>query len=266
MRIRCLAACAALLFATSASGQTELAGEQHYFAPLNSVAAFAEYANSSSHIILGDDRQRKFAGLALSYQREISANHWMAWDYSAEIRPVLVESDPTLDGKRATVTIDGNTQVYEVRVSHKIPIGNVKYFRDQSFSGTTLQGDSFTEVLHNDLGRRWTYSPGITPVGFSVHLLPEHRLQPFLTSTAGFIVSARDIPEFDTSAFNFTFSFGGGVEWFRDHQHSWTVEYRVQHLSNAEVGSFNPGIDAQFVRVGYRFGFRSLSQVLDKLH
>ena len=37
--------------------------EQRYYAPLNSVAAFVEYSNSSSHIILGDDRQRKFAGL-----------------------------------------------------------------------------------------------------------------------------------------------------------------------------------------------------------
>jgi opacity protein-like surface antigen len=142
----------------------------------------------------------------------------------------------------------------------------VKLYRDQTFSGTTLNGDSFTEVLHNELGRRWTYAPGITPVGFSVHLLPQHHLQTFLASTAGFNVSPRDIPELRTSAFNFTFSFGGGVEWFRDHQRSWTVEYRVQHMSNKDLGDFNPGLDSQFVRVGYRFGFRSLSQVLDKLH
>jgi hypothetical protein len=44
------------------------------------------------------------------------------------------------------------------------------------------------------------------------------------------------------------------------------VEYRVQHMSNKDIGSFNPGVDSQFVRVGYRFGFRSLSQVLDKLN
>jgi hypothetical protein len=265
MRIRCLVAYAALVFVTSASGQ-EPAGEQRYYAPLNSVAAFAEYSNGSSHIVLGDDRQRKFAGLTLSYQREISAKHWMAWDYSAEVRPVLVESDPTLIGQRITVTTGGTAEVYEVRAFQQIPIENVKQYQDQSFTGTTLKGDPFTELLQNDLGRRWTYSPGITPVCFSVHLLPERRLQPFLGSTAGFIVSTRDIPEFDTSAFNFTFSFGGGVEWFRDHQHSWTVEYRVQHMSNKDIGSFNPGVDSQFVRVGYRFGFRSLSQVLDKLN
>ena len=87
--VSCVSMLAALAHAQAAT-------EQRYYAPLNSVAAFVEYSNSSSHIILGDDRQRKFAGLALAYQREISADHWMAWDYSAEIRPLLVESDPTL--------------------------------------------------------------------------------------------------------------------------------------------------------------------------
>jgi hypothetical protein len=229
--------------------------EHRYYAPLNSVAAFGEYSNSSSHIILGDDRQRKFLGVAFAYQRKISATHWMAWNYSAEIRPLLFESDPTLDGQRVTVTIDGKTGGYDQRFPRPVPIQNVKLYGDQSFSGTTLQGDSFTEVLHNDLGRRWTYAPGVTPVGFSVHLLPEHRLQSFLASSAGFIVSPRDIPEFKTSAFNFTFSFGGGVEWFRDHRRSWTLEYRVQHTSNKDIGYNNPGLDSQFLRVGYRFGF-----------
>jgi hypothetical protein len=239
----------------AAMARAQTTNEHRYYAPLNSVAAFGEYSNSSSHIILGDDRQRKFLGVALAYQRGISATHWMAWNYSAEVRPLLLESDPTLDGQRVTVTIDGKTGGYDQRFPRPVPIQNVKLYGDQSFSGTTLQGDSFTEVLHNDLGRRWTYAPGVTPVGFSVHLLPEHRLQSFLASSAGFIVSPRDIPEFKTSAFNFTFSFGGGVEWFRDHRRSWTLEYRVQHTSNKDIGYNNPGLDSQFLRVGYRFGF-----------
>ncbi len=230
--------CTALLFSTWSRGQH--AADERYYAPRNSVAAFIEYSNSSSHIILGDDRQRKFAGLALVYQRRISAAHWMSWDYSAEIRPLLFESDPTLDGQRITLTIDGNSKVYEERSPQQVPIENVKLY---------------PEVFHHELGRRWTYSPGVTPLGFSVHLLPAHRLQTFLASTAGFIVSTRDIPEFYTSAFNFTFSFGGGLEWFRDHRRSWTVEYRMQHMSNKDIGYINPGVDSQFIRVGYRFGF-----------
>ncbi|HEY3988212.1 MAG TPA: acyloxyacyl hydrolase [Acidobacteriaceae bacterium] len=229
--------------------------ESRYYAPLNSVAAFVEYSNSSSHIILGDDRQRKFAGLTLVYQREISASRWMAWDYSAELRPLLVESDPTYRGARITTTIGSSTYVRDERLSFQIPIMNTAEFRDGTVSGTLPDGTPFTSLIHSYLGRRWTYAPGITPVSFSVHLLPEHRLQTFLASSGGFIVSPRDIPEFKTSAFNFTFSFGGGVEWFRDHRRSWTVEYRVQHTSNKELGYNNPGIDSQFVRVGYRFGF-----------
>jgi hypothetical protein len=259
-RIRWLLLCVLLLCVGAARGQTrhvvqQRIGEPRYYAPLNSVAAFVEYSNSSGHIILGDDRQRKFLGVALAYQRGISATHWMAWDYSAEIRPLLLESDPVLVGRRLTVTVNGKTSVYDDRFSEPVPIENVKLYGDQSFSGTTLEGDAFTEQLHSDLGRRWTYAPGVTPVCFSVHLLPEHRLQSFLASSAGFIVSPRDIPEFKTSAFNFTFSFGGGVEWFHDHRRSWTVEYRVQHTSNKDIGYNNPGIDSQFVRVGYRFGF-----------
>jgi hypothetical protein len=246
---------AGLLCAASARGQTEHITEQRYYAPLNSVAAFAEYANSSSHIILGDDRQRKFVGVTLAYQRAISATHWMAWSYSAEISPLLFESDPTLAGRRLTVIADGTTKVYDNRFFQQFPIENRNLYPDQSFSGTTLEGAPFTEELHNYLERRWTYAPRVTPVGVSVHLLPERRLQTFLSTTGGFIVSLRDIPEFDTSAFNFTFSFGGGVEWFRDHRRSWIVEYRVQHMSNKNIGSQNPGVDSQFMRVGYRFGF-----------
>ena len=153
-------------------GQAQHAADERYYAPLNSAGAFVEYSNSSSHIILGDDRQRKFAGLALAYQRRISARRWMVWDYSAEIRPLLFESDPTLDGQRITLTIDGKSKVYEERSPQQFPIENVKLYPDRTFSGTTLEGDSFTEVFHNELGRRWTYSPGVTPLCFSVHLLP----------------------------------------------------------------------------------------------
>jgi opacity protein-like surface antigen len=244
-----------LLCAASICGQTAPIREHRYYAPRNSVAAFAEYSNSSSHILLGDDRQRKFVGVTLAYQRAISATHWMAWNYSAEISPLLFESDPTLAGRRLTVTVNGTTKVYDSRFFQKVPIENTKLYPDQTFSGTTQEGATFTEELHNYLGRRWTYAPAVTPVCFSVHLLPERRLQAFLDSTAGFIISPRDVPEFDTSAFNFTFSFGGGVEWFRDHQRSWTVEYRVQHMSNKNIGYLNPGVDSQFMRVGYRFGF-----------
>lgn len=238
----------------AAIAHAQSTAEHAYYAPLNSLAAFVEYSNSSSHIVLGDDRQRKFAGLALAYQRRLSAMHWMAWDYSAEVRPLLVESDPTLRGFHFQTNDAGPTIRQDYVFAQQVPVQNIRLYRDVSASGT-IGGRSVFLQVNYDRGRRWTYTPGLTPACLSVHLLPAHRLQPFLATTGGFIVSLRDIPEFKTSAFNFTFSFGGGVEWFRDHQHSWTVEYRVQHTSNKDIGYNNPGFDSQLLRVGYRFGF-----------
>jgi hypothetical protein len=257
MRFRLLLPSVALFLNIAAGAQMAGGPESRYYAPLNSAAVSLEYSNSSSHIVLGDDRQRKFAGLALAYQRGIMANHWMAWSYSAEIRPLQVESDPTLTEQRLVIISAEETLVIDGRFLPQLPISNVndRLYRNATFSGTLPDGTPATVQIENYLGRRWTYAPGVAQVGFSVHLLPDHRLQTFLSSTAGFIVSPRDIPEFYTSAFNFTFSFGGGVEWFRDHRRSWTVEYRVQHMSNKEIGVFNPGVDSQFVRVGYRFAF-----------
>jgi hypothetical protein len=248
---------AALFLSLAARAQTMPAPESRYYAPRDSAAVSLEYSNSSSHIILGDDRQRKFAGLALAYERGITANHWMAWSYSAEIRPLQVESDPTLTRLRIVITSEGKTQVIDGRFLPQLPITNIndELYRNQIFSGTLPDGAPATVQVDNYLGRRWTYAPGVSPVGFSMHLLPERPVQAFLASTAGFIVSPRDIPEFQTSAFNFSFSFGGGVEWFRDRRRSWMIEYRVQHMSNKKIGTFNPGVDSQFVRVGYRFGF-----------
>lgn len=247
---------AALLLALPVAAQKShtMVERQSYYAPLNSWSVTTEYSNSSSHIILGSTRQRKFAGLTLAYQRRISANRWMAWDYSFELRPFLVESDPTFRGRRITTTINGQTDVFDYRSPQQIPIENANVFADTALSGVLQDGTPFSETIHTYIGRRWTYAPGITPACFTVHLLPAHRLQPFLDSTGGFVVSPRDIPVFQSSAFNFTFSFGGGIEYFRDHQHSWSLDYRVEHLSNKSIGYQNPGIDSQFIRVGYRYG------------
>ncbi len=70
----------------------------------------------------------------------------------------------------------------------------------------------------------------------------------------GFAVSPRDIPMFDSSAFNFTFSLGAGFDLFRTPTRAMRFEYRVQHLSNAYIGTTNPGIDAQMIHLGYSWG------------
>jgi hypothetical protein len=67
-------------------------------------------------------------------------------------------------------------------------------------------------------------------------------------------VATRDVPVDDATRFNFTFEFGAGIEFFRDRHQSWSIDYRIHHLSNAYIGTYNPGVDNQIFRVTYSLG------------
>jgi hypothetical protein len=95
---------------------------------------------------------------------------------------------------------------------------------------------------------------GVKPVGFRFNFGPHSRIQPFLDSHLGFLAALRDVPVDNSSAMNFTFEFGAGLEIFREHGRSIVLEFRLHHLSNAYAGDNNPGVDNQLVHVGYSFG------------
>jgi hypothetical protein len=100
-------------------------------------------------------------------------------------------------------------------------------------------------------GSRWAYAGGLSPLGQKVNFAPHHRIQPFIATNAGFLVSPRDIPANDSSRFNFTFEFGGGMGLYRNHRHSVAIEYRIHHLSNAYIGDNNPGVDSGIFKLTY---------------
>ena len=61
---------------------------------------------------------------------------------------------------------------------------------------------------------------------------------------------ARNIPVADARSFNFTFDFGGGVRLRMNHRSWLRVGYKFHHLSNANTGPSNPGVDAKVLLVG----------------
>lgn len=103
-------------------------------------------------------------------------------------------------------------------------------------------------------GTRSTYVSAFSPLGYKLSLFPRKRMHPFVTGLGGFAVSPRDIPVFNSSSFNYTFEFGGGVEWFQTHSRSCRFEYRYHHLANAGNVAENPGIDSGVFKVTYSFG------------
>ena len=106
------------------------------------------------------------------------------------------------------------------------------------------------KVLKNSAGT--VFGAGANPFGFQVNF-GRKKIQPFANSGIGFLYFSRQVPAPDSSQFNFTFNFGGGIQFFTAARRSFTLGYKYHHLSNAETGIINPGIDSNVIYVGFSF-------------
>jgi len=210
---------------------------------------FTEYSPGSSHIILGDTSEREFVTLGASFTQRLFQNRVWRLDYRAEIRPLIAESDPVFTGTSYAIKLPDLQISGYARLPHERPVLSTS--PKGSYDSVTYQGQTYYADYTFTYGRRWTYVGGLSPAGLEAKFLPRSKIQPVLTLMTGFAVSPRDIPMFDSSAFNFTFSFGAGFDFFRRPNRSMSFEYRLQHLSNASIGAINPGIDSQMMHVGY---------------
>jgi Lipid A 3-O-deacylase (PagL) len=234
---------ALLLIILLAIGTETLQGEDlPAYSRRHTLSLFAEYSNNSSHIILGVSRDRRLAALGLTYSRRLLHTHYADWHYDLELRPLAFIEDPTSEINITTLGTVQNGPILRACTS-----GTYQVPADPVFG---FPGYTYTR----NCGTRWTYAGGLSPLGQRINLTPRHRLQPFLVCNGGFLVSTRDLPSNNSSRFNFTFEFGGGLQLFSDHRHSWAAEYRLHHLSNDYTGNNNPGIDSQVLKLTYAFG------------
>lgn len=206
-----------------------------------SVSAFTEYSNSSSHIILGVSRERHLLGFGLTLSQRLLHTRIIDWNYAPEILPLVFIEDPVAN---QTLTVNNTSASQSIPTSASCTPAVYTMPSDPAYG---FPGYTFTQTCST----RWTYAGGASPLGQRINFAPRTRLQPFVIGNAGFLVSPRDIPVNDSSRFNFTFEFGGGIEFFRDHHRSWSAEYRIHHLSNAYTGNYNPGVDSQIIKLTY---------------
>ncbi len=228
-----------------------------------SYSVFTEYSPDSSHILLGDTGQRLFVTVGGSFSQRLVLNRVWQFSWAPEVRPVVLESDPVQTGfdynfcfptSVSGLGLPCTPESGSYRYPQKVPQLNTGIrVQDASF---TYEGQTYYQDYAFLYGRRWTWAGGISPIAFRAGFLPGRRLQPILGLTGGFVASPRDIPMFDTSAFNFTFSFGAGFQFWRDRTHATQIEYRIQHLSNADIGFSDPGVDSQMIHVSYVWGRR----------
>jgi hypothetical protein len=218
------------------------------YSRLNTYGGFVEYSNDSSHIFLGQAMNRKIGTVGLQYARRLLETSKLNLSYTAEFRPAILESDPV--SNRTIVQTSPTPYVFQFAGDPAIQCiaGNQSF----SFSNPDGSVQAYTETT--TCSRRTVVAQSLSPVGFRLNLRPRHRLQPTLSTNAGSMFSSQQIPVSFAGSFNFTFEFGGGLEFFRSRTRSVRLEYIVQHYSNAYTANSNPGVDSGFGKLTYAFG------------
>jgi opacity protein-like surface antigen len=256
-RLPCGALLCAVLSCTIAAPAQHVPPSAEY-SRKNTFTLFAEYSNTSSHILLGASRQRELADFGGAYTRRLVRFRGTDFSYQAEIRPILFESDP--------VEIETNT----LTVAYPPPVGTVTSTQTEasaatgtctpisgSYSSPVAPGEpTVSDAYSVACGRQWTFGQAFSPLGFKYSLRTRHRLQPFFVGTLGYMYTSRPVPVADAEAFNFIFNFGVGIELFRSasKNRSISLEYRFNHFSNRDTAAANPGTDNMLYKLSYSFG------------
>lgn len=121
-------------------------------------------------------------------------------------------------------------------------------------------------MLTGEIGTGWRrgrfeYGFGLMPI--FLQLRPEHSygggfepvvlrwnsslrmksFRPSIKLAGGAVHTNSNFPAGDTSAFNFTASGGGGIQIFNANRQSWDIGCHWWHISNANLGVRNPGLN-----------------------
>ncbi|HTV09859.1 MAG TPA: acyloxyacyl hydrolase [Candidatus Aquilonibacter sp.] len=220
----------------------------------NGWTIFAEYSNTSTHMLMGAARQRRLVTLGGAYTRRVARFADSQLNFQAEVRPVVFESDPlsiatmtdalqTTTGPLSFTTIEGVTTTPPCQPASGM------------YSLPPSPGISSDTITYSTVcGRQWTFAQAFSPLGFKYSLMTDRRIQPFVIGTLGYMYSSRPIPLADAEAFNFEFDFGAGVEMFRSKTRSVSIECRFHHFSNRDTAEENPGVDNLMYKVSYSFG------------
>jgi len=95
--------------------------------------------------------------------------------------------------------------------------------------------------------RNTAYGVGINPLNLQWKFAARGALVPYLELSGGTLFTTHDVPS-GTSSVNFTSGAALGAHILRNH--TWTLELRYLHISNAGLERLNPGINTVEVRLG----------------
>lgn len=88
---------------------------------------------------------------------------------------------------------------------------------------------------------------GISPVGFSITNSLSNWLTPYIQSTGGIIYMEDKFPTDRAKTLNFTFDITIANSFTVNQFAIVSVGYKFHHISNAQTGAENPGLDSNFL-------------------
>lgn len=220
----------------------------NYYARVNTFGVFSSYSGDSSHMLLGYAQNRKLLGLGVEYRRRLTLGRIANWQYSVELSPVALESDPVVHSVLNQQTPTVATYVTDYRMANAcIP-------SSYSYSNTDPTGVLYSGTMTTTCNRTWTMGEAFSPVGLQWNFRPLRKLQPVVIGHGGYMYSTQAIPIDFAGSFNFTFDVGAGLEFYQSRDRSFRVDYRYHHTSNHGTADANPGIDNGVFQITYAFG------------
>lgn len=88
---------------------------------------------------------------------------------------------------------------------------------------------------------------GVSPIGFEIQKDLIKRLRFIINTSGGFILVDKTFPTDKGRRLNYTFSVSTALIFQTNQTLSFLLGYKFHHISNAQTGSENPGIDSNFI-------------------
>lgn len=87
------------------------------------------------------------------------------------------------------------------------------------------------------------YAGAINPFIAKWNFTSGKTVAPYIAAVGGVVFSSNNLPPGNTSQVNFTSGLELGAQWFRRERNSLDFAVKIYHLSNASIGTLNPGIN-----------------------
>jgi hypothetical protein len=92
------------------------------------------------------------------------------------------------------------------------------------------------------------YGAGVNPLGMKWTFATRGHVAPYIELNGGTLFTTHEVPT-GTSTINFTSGAAFGMHFLGEH--TWSVDLRYMHISNAGLTSPNPGVNTVQVRLGF---------------